>query len=366
MNADRLKQILEQFPKQKILVVGDFFLDKYFILDPARTETSLETGLDAYQVVDIRCSPGAAGTVTSNLRAMEAQVSVLGVIGDDGEGYDLRHGLEARGADISGLIVHRGRRTPTYAKPMMQEADGTLRELNRLDTKNFHPLPKEAEQRIISALRERLPFVDAVIAADQVPEENCGILTEAIRNELGELARKNPEKVIAADSRERIGLFSHMIVKPNARELIGALKACPEPEIGELAGRLQQCLSEEGRYLLEDWLPGGEWLQKKNGRALFLTIGSQGIIAFQADGWSHQPGMRIRGPIDIVGAGDATMSGIVTALCSGATIPEAALIGCLSSSVTIRQIGTTGTASRAQILEAWLEQQSCTLNADQG
>ena len=55
------------------------------------------------------------------------------------------------------------------------------------------------------------------------------------------------------------------------------------------------------------------------------------------------------GPIDIVGAGDATMAGIFSALCAGATAPEAAQIGCLAAAVTIRQIGTTGTASREQI-----------------
>jgi sugar/nucleoside kinase (ribokinase family) len=61
----------------------------------------------------------------------------------------------------------------------------------------------------------------------------------------------------------------------------------------------------------------------------------------------------VTGPIDIVGAGDATMAGIVMALCSGATVPEAAQIGCLAAGVTIQQIGTTGTASREQIAALW-------------
>jgi bifunctional ADP-heptose synthase (sugar kinase/adenylyltransferase) len=103
--------------------VGDFFLDKYLSLDPALSEISLETGLEAYQVVEIRYSPGAAGTVVSNLRAMEVQVSTLGVIGRDGEGFDLKQGLLKRGVYIDALIETADRFTPTYTKPMHAPAN---------------------------------------------------------------------------------------------------------------------------------------------------------------------------------------------------------------------------------------------------
>ena len=82
---------------------------------------------------------------------------------------------------------------------------------------------------------------------------------------------------------------------------------------------------------------------------MFLTLGGDGIMAFHADGPTHIPAVPVTGPIDIVGAGDATMAGITSALCAGATVAEAAQIGCLAAAVTIRQIGTTGTASREQI-----------------
>jgi len=66
---------------------------------------------------------------------------------------------------------------------------------------------------------------------------------------------------------------------------------------------------------------------------------------------THVPGVRVSGPIDIVGAGDSTMAGIVSALCSGATLVEAAQVGNLVASITIQQIGTTGTATRQQVIE---------------
>ena len=77
---------------------------------------------------------------------------------------------------------------------------------------------------------------------------------------------------------------------------------------------------------------------------------ADGVLVFDRDGMTHVPGIRVEGPIDIVGAGDSTMSGIVSALCCGATHTEAAWIGCLVASITIQQIGTTGTATREQVM----------------
>ena len=64
-------------------------------------------------------------------------------------------------------------------------------------------------------------------------------------------------------------------------------------------------------------------------------------------------GYPVSGPIDIVGAGDAATSGIVTALLSGANESEAASFGNLVASITIQQLGTTGTATLEQVRERW-------------
>ena len=113
MDSRRLDFILDRFPSLTILVVGDFFLDKYLWIERALGEASLETGLEAHQVVEVRCCPGAAGTVTSNLRAMGVAVAALGVMGDDGERYELARALRATGVDVSALMERRDRFTPT-------------------------------------------------------------------------------------------------------------------------------------------------------------------------------------------------------------------------------------------------------------
>jgi sugar/nucleoside kinase (ribokinase family) len=193
-------------------------------------------------------------------------------------------------------------------------------------------LSREAEEKLIAALRGLLPRIHGVIIADQVPEPDCGVITERLRDELCALARAYPTVVFAADSRERIGLFEDVMLKPNERE---ATRAIHGPEASEL--------DRPGV------LACGEALYRRAGQPVFLTLGAGGLAAFHEDGPTQIPAVKVPGPIDIVGAGDATMSGIVAALCSGATVPEAGEIGCLAAGVTIQQIGTTGTASRDQI-----------------
>jgi rfaE bifunctional protein kinase chain/domain len=338
MDQIRLDELLDRFPHLHVLVVGDFFLDKYLIIDRPLSEVSLETGLEAHQVVDIRCSPGAAGTVTSNLRALGVKVTALGVIGDDGQGYELRRGLTERGVDIEPLIERVDLFTPTYTKPIVRESDGREHEIQRLDIKNRSPLPAEVEDLVIGQLRALVPQVGGVIVADQVPETNYGVITDRVRAEIGELALRHPEVVFAADSRARIGLFQHIIVKPNVREAILAVRP-------DWAGEVN---NEPDLELVRE---SGAELFRRNRKPVFLTVGAQGILLFTEAGCEHIPAVPVSGEIDIVGAGDSVMAGIVSALCNGAEPGEAALLGNLVASITIQQVGTTGTATPAQVRE---------------
>src|SRR5258708_22894477 len=144
MLDDILESILGRIPSLRFAIVGDLFLDRYLDIDARLTEPSIETGLDAYQVTRVRPSPGAAGTVINNLAALAVgSVHVISVAGDDGEGYELGQALDALGVvDRSGVCVawEGDFHTPTYTKPMLQQAGKPARELNRLATKNRTPL----------------------------------------------------------------------------------------------------------------------------------------------------------------------------------------------------------------------------------
>lgn len=351
MDEHRLESLLDQFSAAHVLVVGDFFLDFYLDIDRALSETSLETGLEAYQVVQVRSSPGAAGTVTSNLRALDVQVTALGVIGDDGMGYELLRGLHERGVNVEHLIQSADRYTPTYTKPMLQEADGQIHELNRLDIKNRQPISPAIEKQILSHMRELVPAdelhpadklhptVNGIVVADQVQERNCGVITDRVRAELAELGATQSEVPIVVDSRTRIREFRNVSLKPNAHEAISTIHPnWTKKEAGRATTEVDQVLA------------CGRTLYQRCGRPVFVTMGADGVLVIDHGEATHVPGIRVSGPIDIVGAGDSVMAGIVSALCCGASPAEAALVGNLVASITIQQIGTTGTATRQQVL----------------
>ncbi len=100
-------------------------------------------------------------------------------------------------------------------------------------------------------------------------------------------------------------------------------------------------------------------LANRTSRPVFCTMGEQGILVTQpVQSPELVPGVPVTGPVDIVGAGDAATSGIVTSLLAGASPFEAAAIGNLVASITVQQLGTTGTASPEKVRERWLESQS--------
>ncbi len=272
MNRERLERILGAFGEATVAVVGDFFLDQYLEIDPALDEVSLETGLTARQVVRVRCQPGGAGNVVANLRALGVgRVLCVGAIGDDGEGFELLRALRRLGAEVDGLIVRPGRFTPTYRKPVVREAGGALRELERLDSRSRRPTPPEIEEAIVGRVRELAPGLRAVIAQDQVQEADCGAITSRVREALGEMAREHPEVTWFADSRVRAGEFRNMIVKPNREEACAAVHPhSPGHEAAEAVGCAQE-------------------LSTQTGAPVYLTLGEEGMAVVTSEDVMHVP-----------------------------------------------------------------------------
>ena len=87
MDVEKIISSLKNTDKVKIVVFGDYALDKYLYIDPENDEPSAETGMPAYQVHRKFLSAGVGGTITNNLRARGAQVSCIGLIGEDGEAW---------------------------------------------------------------------------------------------------------------------------------------------------------------------------------------------------------------------------------------------------------------------------------------
>ena len=339
MDRATLQRWLDGFGSLRVAVVGDFFLDEYLVIDPALVERSVETGLEAHQVVAKRLSPGAAGTVACNLAALGiGTIQAVTVVGRDGAGYELVAGLAQRGIRTEHVVEDDARFTPTYTKPMVRRLNGSEVELSRLDVKNRTATPRRLEAAVIERLRAVLPDVDGVAVLDQVTERNHGVLSDAVRAEIALLARACPEKVFIGDARDRVGEFRDILVKPNAVEAVAAIDG--------------SCNGVPARIDVERC---GAELSRRIGRSVCVTMGADGILVYDGRDWQHVRTMSFEGPIDIVGAGDSVTAAMLAALVSGASLADAALFGNIVASVTVQQLGTTGTASSEQIFARYDE-----------
>ncbi len=342
LTTELVEHILATIPNRTVGVLGDLFLDRYLDIDPALNEPSVETGLTAYQVTRVRSYPGAAGTVMNNLAALGVgRIYPIACIGDDGEGYELRQALRMLPAvEQGGIIQAPDRRTPTYTKPMLGKE-----ELNRLDIKNRTPTPDGIQDHLIELLDEAWPQLDALLVLDQVSEADCGVVTAKVRTRLAEVAGGDSSKFVLADSREQIGLFRNVCVKPNTREAAVAYE--------NVFGEGTAARSSLGGFAAH--------LREACRRVVFLTIGHEGILVTgdeegdDADFGTDVRAFQVAGPIDICGAGDSCSAGIAAAMVSGATHEQAAAFGNLVASITIQQIGVTGTATPEQVRARWRE-----------
>ncbi len=337
MKRDRIIELFEKFKELKIAVVGDFVLDKYLRIDTCLNEPSLETPLDAFQVVSTRQYPGASGTIANNLADLGVgEVYAVTFIGDDGNGYELKREMSNRNMKFDYVIETDEMITPSYVKPMMWDGFGEEVESNRLDIKNFKNTPVNLENAVLDMLEDVFEHMDAVIILDQMVESNCGVITDRVRERLIELGSRYKDKIIYADSRSKIQMFKKMSIKCNNFEACKAFY----PEL-------------EGEPDEEMVLECGFKLFLQNERPAFITMGKNGIMTFGNKGAVVVPTEDVPRPYDICGAGDSVSASVVSSLAAGADEVEAAFIGNMVAGVTIRKIGVTGTATLEEVLETF-------------
>ncbi|MDB6108273.1 MAG: hldE [Pedosphaera sp.] len=326
MNPDRFRAITSRYAGLRIAVVGDYSLDRYLDIDPAKAEISIETGQGVHNVIDVRPQAGAAGTIVNNLSALRVgSIFPVGFCGDDGEGYELRRALAAlKGVQPEHFFATPLRRTFTYCKPLILEAGQPPRELNRLDSKNWTPTPHSVTERILQSLAQLRSNLDALIIMDQVDVAGTGVITPQI---LAALPMISGKLLTLADSRRGLRDYPPVCFKMNAGELGSLVKLSGSPDLAEIKNAAAN-------------------LAVQGGRAVFITLAERGIIGAQPGAPAeHLPALPVRGPIDVVGAGDSVTANLTTALAAGATLREAMELALVAASLVIHQLGTTGVAT---------------------
>ena len=333
MNKNRFREVTRQFPRLRIAIAGDFCLDRYLEIDPARRETSIETGLPVHNVVRVRSQPGAAGTILNNLVALGiGAIYPVGFCGDDGEGFELRRALEAKaGVRMGHFLETPKRRTFTYCKPLVLEPGKPPVELNRLDSKNWTETPPSVRKHLAQSLTTLAQEVDGIILMDQVDLPETGVVTRQVRDAVRAIAKSRPELLIIADSRRGLNGYPPVTFKMNGAELAALTGSSPSADLATIRQTAQA-------------------LAREHGRPVFVTLAERGIVGAAPDGTvEHTPALPLRGEIDIVGAGDAVTANLASSLAAGAALGEAIALASGAASVVIHQLGTTGTASVREI-----------------
>lgn len=325
LDENQFRKLLDSISSVRIGVLGDFCMDMYWHADMTRSVLSRETPHFPLPIVSEKMSPGAAGNVAANIAALKPEkLIVLGAIGKDWRGALLKDALASLGADVR-LLESEGRTTNAYIKPLMKGTADAVYEAPRLDFENDQELPVEAEDQLIEALKDAAKELNVLCVCDQMSN---GCVTRRVREVVTKLAGEG--LIVIVDSRENIGEYRNVIVKPNDMEAARAL------------GRDELCPGEAAKRLHE-----------KTERTAIVTAGSDGCWLCGGEYAINYPAFPVEGPIDICGAGDSFLSAFACALAGGADAGDAAVLGNLASSVTIRKIGTTGTATREELLKAY-------------
>ncbi|MCF0061634.1 PfkB family carbohydrate kinase [Dyadobacter chenwenxiniae] len=329
MDLSRIQHIIEKISIAKIAVYGDFCLDSYWIMDKRGSEISIETGLQAQAVATHYYTPGGAANVVANLSALNpAEIRVIGTIGDDMQGRELRSQLEKLGANTTALFVQKEHfNTYSYLKRLV---DG--QEEPRIDFGVYNERSTETDQKLLAAIEQALQESDAVIFNQQV---TGSINNESFIGQANTLFEKYNNKIVMLDSRHFNDRFKNTFLK------------CNDREIASLNG---QALNPDDNVPITDVKKYGREVYEKYKKPVFVTCGERGIIAFDKTGAQEVQGLQLKSKLDTVGAGDTAISAITLCLAAGFNSMEAATFGNFAAAVTVQKLYTTGTANAQEIL----------------
>ena len=327
MDMQTLEQILAAIPSLRVAVLGDACVDVYWDADMTRSELSRETPQFPYPIVAERYSMGAGANVAANLADLGARdLRFVGFTGQDWRGQILRGLFAERGVSDRYLVRTDEAVTPAYCKPILHGVSDVTYEAPRLDFVNRAPIYAAVEDALLDALDAAVSGADVLIVCDQFP---FGCVTPRVRKRLTSAARRLP---VLVDSRDRLNEYRGVIVKPNELETARAL-GIPPLDASDL-GAVERAAAA---------------LSARNQSPALVTLGENGAVWCEGGVCTHVPAYRVAPPIDFVGAGDAFLAGFSLAHALQVPPADRLAFACLVPAVTIQKLGTTGTASPAEL-----------------
>lgn len=321
------KKILGDFRKRRIMVVGDLMVDQYVYGRVSRI--SPEAPVPVVEV-DSECFfPGGAANVARNLRALGGNVELMGVVGNDAMGRELRRMMNRSGVDTHGFLVDKKR--PTILKTRII---ATHQQVVRIDREDKRRAANGFHQRAISFLKKEARSIDAVIFEDY----GKGFIQQDFLDDLLAVAKRAGLMTFAdPNAHHRLEFRGLTGITPNRREafwLAGATDPGPWPEVLR-----DKPLLEVGKALL----------RQTGVENVLITLGEHGMCLFREGERPHHIASVAREVFDVSGAGDTVISAFSLALSSGLDPTDAAYVANQAAGLVVAKAGTA-TVTPAELL----------------
>jgi rfaE bifunctional protein kinase chain/domain len=329
--AERLKKIVESFPKITITVVGDLVADEFIFGEISRV--SREAPVLILKHRERTVVPGGGANAINNLADLGINVLPVGVVGDDEAGRLLLKAFRHKHIPVSGVLKDKSYTTVTKTRILAGMTHTARQQVVRVDREPETEPNRHLKRELVLAAREYARASDALLISDY----GYGSASPAILNAIRERGRLDGVPVIL-DSRYRMLEYSGVVAAtPNEPEVEAALGV----RIGNDWSRL--CSA------------GEQVVAHMKLQSLVITRGRDGMAAFAG---KHKP---VDIPIfgsdqvaDVTGAGDTVIATFAAAFAAGASTEEAAHLANYAGGIVVMKRGTA-TVSRQELLGA-LEQ----------
>ena len=303
----------------RVLVVGDLMLDRY-VSGPV-TRISPESPVPVVQVEKEWAGVGGAANVAANVVALGARCDVVGCVGRDDAGREIRERLGVLGVGIEGLVETAER--PTTVKTRVLAGH---QQVVRIDREESHDVSPEVVRLLQKEARRGLAGCASVVLEDY----DKGVLVpEVIQEVLDGAKAEGFASVVDPKRRRFFGYGSATVFKPNAKEL-------------------EDALGEPVR--VED----GAWMEGARSRLdcehLLVTLGGRGMALCSAQQGTTLFPASDRAVFDVSGAGDTVTAVIALTVALGASMPEAAVLANHAAAVQVSKAGVA-TVTREELCE---------------
>lgn len=330
MRVERFEEILGRASSKRLLVIGDLMLDEFVWGKVGRI--SPEAPVPVVEVTGENSYPGGAANVARNLREFVGGISVIGLIGTDPGGKQLRQLLRDERIETADAVEDADFQTIVKTRIVARQ-----QQVVRVDREQIRAPSPGQIAGVVKAVQRRLPKLDAIIFEDY----GKGFLQADLVRQISERARR-AEKIVAVDPnpRHHVAWKDVSVVKPNRSEAFLAAGIPWEDPVEPASS--DQALRKVGASLLKKWAA----------KVVLITLGEQGMMLFQPRNQAHHIPTRARQVFDVSGAGDTAIALFTLALCCEATPVEAAEIANHASAVVVGKLGTA-TVTRAELRESF-------------